>query len=396
MVIVTTMAGLTKISKNHSQKMSKTSADPKLHFEATEFTTHVFDWYDRHQRALPWRQIRHKGEGDLQNPYFVWLSEVMLQQTVVATVIPYFLKFIAKWPNIHDLAAAPNEEIMTAWAGLGYYARARNLHKCAKIVSNEHDGVFPQTLVELKKLPGIGEYTAAAILSIAFDKPATVVDGNFERVFSRIFAIETPLPKSKKDIYDLAEKIAFSPMSRHGCYAQAIMDIGATICLPKQPKCVLCPLKQFCNGYKRGDPEVFPYKEKKAAKPKRIGRIYLIENEKNEVLMEKRPDKGLLGGMYGFPTSQWITSLSPLSTEIQPQNTELAHTSLVSTPIKNAKIHHSFTHFDLELEGYSAKLDASLFTKGKHFAWVQKADIIKLGLPTVFKKFAKLVLIYEH
>lgn len=345
------------------------------------FRRSLLDWYDAHARVLPWRYRA----GNTANPYHVWLSEVMLQQTTVQAVIPYFGKFVDKWPTVQKLAAAPDDHVMTAWAGLGYYARARNLLKCARIVSKDYNGVFPRTLEGLKALPGIGDYTAAAIAAIAYDYPATVIDGNVDRVVSRYFAIQDPLPDSKPEIRERA-KLMFegAKVSRPGDFAQAMMDLGATICIPKTPRCGVCPVRQNCQGRIKGLQNELPMRKEKAARPKRIGYIYWVQNSKGHILFEKRPDSGLLGGMNGFPTTEWKSSgrVSHISAMKIPDNYKM---------IRNLKVYHTFTHFDLELQGIVLDAPKGFRCKPDQF-WVPVEEIHILGLPTVFKKFARLML----
>jgi len=286
------------------------------------FRKKILKWYDKHQRAMPWRAIK----GQKPNPYHVWLSEVMLQQTTVVTVGPYFHKFSERWPTIHNLAEAEQEEVMHEWAGLGYYARARNLHKCAKTVSRETLGKFPSNQEELKKLPGIGDYSSASIRAIAFNKPANVVDGNIERIMARLFNIHEPMPDSKKELKALAGSLADDRTDRPGDYAQALMDIGATICTPKSPKCLLCPVMEFCQARAKGCEEELPKKKPKKAKPHKSGEVYWITNDANEVLFIRRAEKEMLGGMLGLPTSEWIAK--------KPQKT------------KNLQVKHSFRKRD--------------------------------------------------
>lgn len=264
-----------------------------------EVANSLLDWYDRERRHLPWRAE----PGQYSNPYHVWLSEVMLQQTTVATVKSYFAKFLTKWPTINALAAASLEDVLKEWAGLGYYARARNLHKCAQTIAFELGNTFPNTESELRKLPGVGDYTAAAIAAIAFDEPAVVVDGNIERVVSRLFRINEPLPKAKKQIKEATATI--TPPQRPGDFAQAMMDLGAGICTPKTPKCLLCPISAGCKAQKVGDMEKFPAKAPKKAKPTRRAISFWLEHD-GHVLLERRPAKGLLGGMPGFFSTEWI------------------------------------------------------------------------------------------
>ncbi|MFL5235780.1 MAG: A/G-specific adenine glycosylase, partial [Microvirga sp.] len=256
-------------------------------------------WYDRHRRDLPWRAKA----GVPPDPYRVWLSEIMLQQTTVAAVKPFYERFLQRFPTVARLAEAPVEEVMQAWAGLGYYSRARNLHACAKAVAEGHGGRFPDTEAGLRRLPGIGAYTAAAIAAIAFDRPAAAVDGNVERVVSRLFLVETPLPKAKPAIRDLAE--ALVPAGRPGDFAQALMDLGATICTPKRPACALCPWMRPCRARAEGLQEAFPRKTPKAEGAVRRGAVFVALRADGAVLLRTRPPEGLLGGMAEPPTSAW-------------------------------------------------------------------------------------------
>ncbi len=340
------------------------------------FRKSLLKWYDKHRRVLPWRAL----SGVTPNPYHVWLSEIMLQQTTVPAVIPYFLKFIDLWPSVHDLAAAESDTVMQNWAGLGYYARARNLHKCAKILSNDLDGVFPSNQDELKKLPGIGDYTAAAIMAIAFNKPANVVDGNVERVMARIFNVSIPVPLAKPHLKELANDMAFGENKRAGDYAQALMDLGATICTPSSPKCALCPVMNYCDGYKNGNPASLPLKLKKKDKPQKHGYVYWIRNGANEVLLEKRQDKGMLGGTIGLPTSEWVDK-----TIKRPQlNINIGkHTET------KVKVMHTFTHFDLQLDGIEGCVGKVKPHFDKDYFWVRIEDISNIGVPTLFKKAIK-------
>jgi len=303
----------------------------------------------------------------------------MLQQTTVATVIAYFLKFIEIWPTIHDLATAEKEDVMTQWAGLGYYARARNLHKCAQTIANEYGGTFPNEQAQLKTLAGIGDYSSASIRAIAFDKPANVVDGNIERIMARLFDIHEPMPKSKKWLKELAGFLADDQAKRPGDYAQALMDIGATICTPKSPKCFVCPVHQFCRAYKNNTQAELPKKTKKAAKPQKFGRVYWVLNDKEEVLFIRRDENGMLGGMLGLPTSNWETD----------QN-------LIKPAFKHAldaknHIKHSFTHFDLRLDIHTLTHQKIPIKPEKKHVWVSLSKIEELGLPTLFAKAVKLM-----
>ena len=261
-------------------------------------------WYDLHARTLPWRVgPAQRAAGRLPDPYRVWLSEVMLQQTTVAAVKGYFERFTHRWPTVQALAAAPEAEVMAEWAGLGYYARARNLIACARVVADEFGGQFPRTGDELVKLPGIGPYTAAAIAAIAFDRPETVVDGNVERVMARLHAIEEPLPAAKRRLAGLAARL--TPPERPGDHAQALMDLGATVCTPKSPSCGACPWAGDCAAHKKGLANVLPRRAPRAARPTRHGIAYIARRADGAWLVERRPSRGLLGGMLGWPCSEW-------------------------------------------------------------------------------------------
>ncbi len=340
------------------------------------FRNTVLGWYDRNRRVLPWRPP----PGRRADPYHVWLSEVMLQQTVVAAVIPYFLKFVERWPRVTDLAAAPVEDVMQAWAGLGYYSRARNLHACARAVAEA--GAFPREQEALRRLPGIGEYTSGAIAAIAFDHPAVVVDGNVERVLARYFAVTEPFPAGKKQVKAWAGLLAEGRADRPGDYTQALMDLGATICIPKAPRCGSCPLHRSCRGQAAGLAAQLPRKALKAARPQKIGNVYWIEDTKGRVLLERRPEKGLFGGMAGFPVSIFVD-----------QGGNLKHPAGFERPrkLENRKILHSFTHFDLTLQGHRAGLISDTIPGDNRF-WVHREALLEAGLPSLFRKFALLML----
>ena len=327
--------------------------------QADDFRGQVLAWYDLHKRNLPWR--------DVNDPYKTWLSEIMLQQTTVQAVKAYYEKFLIKWPTIQHLAKATQDEVMHEWAGLGYYSRARNLHKCAQIIVAKHNGHFPQDQITLKKLPGIGDYSSAAIMTIAFNTPATVVDGNIERIITRHRAITDPLPKSKP-IIKAATAPLFENASRAGYFAQALMDIGATICTPKNPKCTLCPVNESCLAKAQGTQENFPYKTIKKKRPFKTGTVYWIENTKGEILLERRPETGLLAGTLGFPTSDWITSSK-------------------SSGSANS-ITHTFTHFDLELTIEKASAPS---IPPVNCSWHAPTSDSFKGLPSLFMKVYKQV-----
>lgn len=330
----------------------------------------LLDWYDGHARDLPWRAR----PGDpAPDPYRVWLSEVMLQQTTVAAVKPYFAKFTETWPTVKDLAAAPEEEVMAAWAGLGYYSRARNLVRAAREVAEL--GGFPETEEALRGLPGLGAYTAAAVAAIAFGQRAVVVDANVERVVSRLFAIAAPLPGARKDIRERADEI--TPDCRAGDFAQAMMDLGATICTSRDPKCLLCPLSSECQARADGDAARFPVKAPKKAKPHRKGTAYWIERE-GKVWLVRREGKGMLGGMRALPDDGW--SARGDGSGDAPIGAEWQTVGAVS---------HTFTHFALELAVLVTVIDARPDGEG---TWWPVSEIEDAGLPTLFAKAARRVL----
>lgn len=299
-----------------------------------EIADRLLEWYDAHARDLPWRiRPQARRNGALPDPYRIWLSEIMLQQTTVKAVIPYFLKFIETWPTVEALARAQDDHILAAWAGLGYYARARNLIRCAREIHQNHNGMFPQEERALLALPGVGPYTAAAIAAIAFDQRAVVLDGNIERVMSRLYAEAEPLPRAKKSLKHYAD--LQTPEKRCGDYAQAVMDLGAEICKPSSPRCELCPLRSSCAAQDFPDPARFPYKTPKAPKPTRYGSAFVAISAHGDVYLERRPPKGLLGGMLGWPGSDWGSTLE-ITPPFDAEWTRLA-----------GEVRHSFTHFHL-------------------------------------------------
>ena len=298
-------------SRDDHRKPEHSKMNTSIYPQATRIRASLLAWYDAHRRDLPWRAK----SGARVDPYAVWLSEIMLQQTTVATVGPYFGNFKAQWPTVDDMAAGSLDDILVAWQGLGYYARARNLYKCAGVVVSEHGGVFPETEDELRKLPGIGPYTAAAIASIAFDQPCVPVDGNIERVTARLYDIDIPLPKGKKDIHAAAQ--SFISKYRPGDFAQAMMDLGSVVCAPRSLKCEICPLNTDCQAYKTGNPARLPVKAPKKVRPERCCVVFWLENADGDVLMQKRPETGLLGGMTGFVSTSWREGAWPEQTEIE-------------------------------------------------------------------------------
>jgi len=331
-------------------------------------------WYDRHRRVLPWRARA----GETADPYRVWLSEIMLQQTTVKAVAPYFLRFIAHWRDVGALAAAPLEDVLRAWAGLGYYARARNLHACAQAIVARHGGHFPASEAELMMLPGIGRYTAAAIAAIAFDARAVAVDGNVERVVARLYALDKALPAAKPDIYRLAQELV--PAGRSGDFAQALMDLGATICTPKKPACALCPWSDACAARKRSDPERFPVKAPKREGVRRRGAAFVVLRADGFVLMRSRPPKGLLGGMTEVPTTTWTHDFD--ETRALEEAPKLSRARWHRIP---GVVTHVFTHFPLDLVVYVTPVPATTRAP-KGARWVALADISGEALPNLMRK----------
>ena len=340
---------------------------------ATPQAADLLDWYDQHRRVLPWRAL----PGETQDPYRVWLSEIMLQQTTVKAVAPYYQRFLERWPDVSALAAAPLEDVLRLWAGLGYYARARNLHACAKAVAERHGGVFPASEAELAALPGVGPYTAAAIAAIAFDLPTSPVDGNIERVMSRLFAVEDELPGAKPIIRRLSQSL--TPQRRAGDFAQAMMDLGATICTPKSPACVLCPWTGACIARAAGTQETFPRKAPKTTGKLRRGSIFVALRADNQVLVRSRPEKGLLGGMTEFPGGDWAHDMQPSE----------AAAPFVGPSWKQLPgvVTHTFTHFPLELTVYIAKLGKAT-TAPAGMRWVHLTELHAEALPNVMRKVA--------
>ncbi|MAZ02934.1 MAG: A/G-specific adenine glycosylase [Sneathiella sp.] len=349
------------------------------------FSAAILDWYGSHARRLPWRSL----PGEQPDPYHVWLSEIMLQQTTVATVGPYFRKFLESWPSITDMAEAPLDDILTAWAGLGYYARARNLHKCAIAVAREHNGVFPDNMAGLRALPGIGPYTAAAISAIAFGKAETVVDGNIERIISRLYRIRTSLPAAKKEITEFAAKL--TPIEQPGDYAQALMDIGAGICLPRNPNCSVCPVSFYCAAFAAGDMENYPVKAPKKIKPTRRAVIFWLQRPDGHVLMRRRAEKGMLGGMMEFPSTDWADEA--LETKAAVEHLLQGQPSNLLNDISVRKqVRHTFTHFHLELQPVAAQLTSPEKLELDGAVWIDPDEFGSYALPTLMTKVVKAVL----
>jgi A/G-specific adenine glycosylase len=348
----------------------------------------LLEWYDRHRRALPWRPL----SGTAADPYRVWLSEIMLQQTGVKTVGPYFEKFVTRWPDVGALARASLDDVLRMWAGLGYYSRARNLHACAVAVLRDHDGAFPETEQALLALPGIGPYTAAAIAAIAFGRHTMPVDGNIERVVARLFAVEATLPKSKPLIRDLAATLlgvtragdakarAGDAKSRAGDSAQALMDLGSSICTPKKPACALCPLNDGCAARARGDQETFPRKAPKKTGTLRRGAAFVVRRG-DQLLVRTRPEKGLLGGMTEVPGSEWLA--------VQDDSAALKQAPMLQGIArwhrKAGVVTHVFTHFPLELVVYTANV-ATRAGAPEGMRWVPIATLQHEALPNVMRK----------
>ncbi len=345
-----------------------------MNASSTDIAAALLAWYDAHARALPWRALPGAPPPD---PYRVWLSEVMLQQTTVTAVIPYFEKFTTRWPAVDALAAAEDSEVMAAWAGLGYYARARNLLACARAVA-ALGGRFPDNEAELRALPGLGDYTAAAVAAIAFGRRAVVVDANVERVAARLFAIDEPLPAARKAIRAAAD--AITPDERSGDFAQAMMDLGAQVCTSRAPKCLICPLGAMCEARRTGEPERFPVKAPKKARPLRKGRAYWIERDQ-AVFLVRRPGKGMLGAMRALPDDGWSargdgSGDTPLAGDWQARGT----------------VQHVFTHFALELQVLVCNGEECCVPSGGEGEWWPLARIGEAGLPTLFGKAARLVM----
>ncbi len=350
--------------KKTSQKKEQALPDPDK----------LLAWYDRHARVLPWRAP----PGQRQDPYVVWLSEIMLQQTTVVTVKPYFEKFLDRWPRLEDLAAAKLDDVLQAWAGLGYYRRARGLHACAQVIVGSYRGRFPEDEKELARLPGLGPYTAAAVAAIAFDKRACVVDGNVERVVARVFAVDEPLPKGKKTLRAFAATLL--PDHRWGDFAQAMMDLGASVCTPRAPKCGLCPWAGGCRLAFSPEAEAYPARAPKADKPLRRGWAFVLFDEQGRVYLQKRPETGLFAGMMEVPSSAWEEGAMPDFATLQP-------------PVKakwqpvNGIVRHSFTHFDLEMGVAVANLSrGARLSGGKWVAWGSLQDE---ALPSLMRKILR-------
>jgi A/G-specific adenine glycosylase len=342
--------------------------------------TALLAWYDRHRRKLPWRAP----PGQRTDPYRVWLSEIMLQQTTVKAVAPYYARFLQRWDDVGALAAAPLDDVLKTWAGLGYYARARNLHACAHAVVERHGGKFPASEADLRALPGIGDYTAAAIAAIAFDLPASPVDGNIERVIARLYAVTTPLPAAKPEIRRLAAGL--TPQLRAGDFAQAMMDLGATLCTPKIPACVLCPWNEACAAYARGEAEALPRRTPKREGALRRGAAFVARRADGMVLVRTRPAKGLLGAMTEVPTTQWLQDFAEGDAlEGAPRFSAPKTRKRIAWRRVAGVVRHVFTHFPLELSVYTADVPART-PAPRDARWVALASLSGEALPSVMRK----------
>ncbi|MBR0852194.1 A/G-specific adenine glycosylase [Bradyrhizobium diazoefficiens] len=351
----------------------KAKSEP-IHSAGAARPAWLLAWYDRHRRRLPWRAA----PGEASDPYRVWLSEIMLQQTTVKAVGPYFEKFLARWPDVTALGRASQDDVLRMWAGLGYYSRARNLHACAVAVTREHGGIFPDTEEGLRALPGIGPYTAAAIAAIAFDRRTMPVDGNIERVVSRLYAVEEELPLAKTRIQQLAATLLAD--TRAGDSAQALMDLGASICTPKKPACSLCPLNEDCTARAKGTQETFPRKASKKSGALRRGAAFVVTRG-DELLVRSRPEKGLLGGMTEVPGSDWLAGQDDTAARKQAPGLK----GLSRWQRRVGVVTHVFTHFPLELVVYTAKAEARTRAP-EGMRWVPIATLAGEALPNVMRK----------
>lgn len=347
----------------------------------------LLNWYDEHRRVLPWRAL----EGTTPEPYHVWVSEIMLQQTVVTTVKPYFQKFLEKWPTVKDLAAASEHDVTDAWAGLGYYSRARNLHKTANIIATDYSGIFPSDEKELLGLPGIGPYTAAAISAIAFNQASVPVDGNIERITARLFEIDTPFPEGKRQITRRAGDLLFETNGRASDLVQAYMDLGATVCIAKSPRCGLCPLRQHCLFYtSRRDAAEIPNKSKKKAKPHLKGCVFIARLPDHSILLHRRPQKGLYGGMLCLPTTEWLKEdgVSLIWNDLERNKAVVSVENI-------GLITHSLTHFNLSLsvvviDCNNKEVIRNYIGTAEEIVIAKEYKVKETVFPSLFKKAFKL------
>jgi A/G-specific adenine glycosylase len=379
-----TVAAMTPRRKRARKRAATTAPQERAATTAPQ-ASQLLAWYDRHRRTLPWRAL----PGETADPYRVWLSEIMLQQTTVRAVAPYFARFLARWPDVRALAQAPLDDVLKLWAGLGYYARARNLHVCAKAVVERHAGHFPAGEAELAALPGIGRYTAAAIAAIAFGARTVPVDGNGERVVTRLFAVEEALPAAKPRIWNLAQDLA--PAERAGDFAQAMMDLGATICTPKRPACALCPWMDPCAARRRGDAEVFPVKAPKREGRLRRGAAFVLVRADGFLLVRSRPPKGLLGGMTEVPTGGWTHDFDEQGAlDAAPRVSAHSKRQPKWRRIPGV-VTHVFTHFPLELIVFNADAPADTAAP-KGTRWIPLSAIPGEAFPNVMRKVLAHVL----
>ena len=337
-----------------------------------DLAARLLAWYDRHRRSLPWRAK----PGEAIDPYRVWLSEIMLQQTTVAAVVPYFVRFLERWPSIEGLAAAPLEEVLTEWAGLGYYARARNLHACARKVVEDRGGLFPQSAEELERLPGIGRYTAGAIAAIAFNRRAAALDGNAERVLARLYDIREPLSESKAALRARGE--ALVPADRPGDFAQGLMDLGATVCTPAEPRCLACPWGEDCAARAVGDPENVPAKAPRGQKPVRRGVAFWAMRRDGALLLRRRAEQGLLGGMAEVPSTDWRKEAWTVEEALR------SAPFAAEWRVLPGGVAHVFTHFRLELKVAAARAPQDATPEGSYWCPVERLG--EEPLPTLMRK----------
>ncbi|RUT24470.1 A/G-specific adenine glycosylase [Asaia sp. W19] len=335
----------------------------------------LLDWYARQRRVLPWRAL----PGQNADPYSVWLSEIMLQQTTVVTVMPYYMRFLKRYPTVRDLAAAPLQDVLAAWAGLGYYSRARHLHACATVVAEM--GAFPQDVAGLQALPGIGAYTARAVAAIAFGLPVVPVDGNVERITARLHAVDDPLPKSRRTLDALATRLNDDPAAHEAPsdFAQALFDLGATLCTPRRPSCLMCPWRDCCKAHALGMAERFPVKAPRKTKPQRYGAVFHLRDAQGRVWLRHRPDTGLLAGMTELPGTHW-------GDEALSIESALNQAPIEASWAVSGQIRHIFTHFTLTLSVFAAQVpDFGSLHNQAGFA-CPPGLLVKQALPSVMLK----------
>jgi A/G-specific adenine glycosylase len=365
-----------------SPRTKQTFIDGRSGSRQRSLSQRLLAWYDVHRRVLPWRAPPSKGkEGKRADPYRIWLSEIMLQQTTVQAVGAYYRKFLALWPDVKALAGAKQDDVLAAWAGLGYYARARNLHAAAKVVAGEMGGKFPLTAESLRALPGVGGYTAGAISAIAYDEKQAAMDANAERVIARLYAVETPMPKAKTELHALCSALV---PDRAGDFAQALMDLGSAICTPKRPACPNCPWSPDCKARKRGIQELLPVKAPKMVRPLRRGAAFVARDKSGAVLLVKRPDKGLLASMLEPPLGPWEENFPSSSKALKQAPFDAAWKK------RPGVVRHGFTHFELETEVYVADLSRRpKFHSDQEQRWVATEKLREVELPTVMRKIVE-------